>query len=155
MCLGPGTEIQGTGSVQSGSLFCRKIGLPICWDFFADLGGGGCKYSLHPPPPSWRPNSADLADLFCRFVGFLDFLDSFCRLPNSWNTYHRSPFKGLGSPFKGPGSSFKGSGSPFEGLGSPFEALGSPFKGLGSPFKGLGSPFKGSGSLFKGLGSAF
>ena len=40
MCSGPGTEIQGTGS-----LFCRKIGapicLPICWDFFTDLGGGG------------------------------------------------------------------------------------------------------------------
>ena len=35
MCLGPGTEIQGTGS-----LFFRKIGPPICWDFFADLGGG-------------------------------------------------------------------------------------------------------------------
>ena len=35
VCLGPGTEIQGTGS-----LFCRKIGPPICWDFFADLGGG-------------------------------------------------------------------------------------------------------------------
>ena len=41
--LGPGTEIQGTGS-----LFCRKIGPPICWDFFADFGGGGCKYSHHP-----------------------------------------------------------------------------------------------------------
>ena len=40
MCLGPGTEIQGTGS-----LFCQKISppicSPICWDFFADLGGGG------------------------------------------------------------------------------------------------------------------
>ena len=40
MCLGPGTEIQGTWS-----LFCQKIGapicLPICWDFFADFGGGG------------------------------------------------------------------------------------------------------------------
>ena len=39
MCLGPGTEIQGTGS-----LFWRKIGppicSPICWDFFADLGAG-------------------------------------------------------------------------------------------------------------------
>ena len=39
VCLGPGTEIQGTGS-----LFWRKIGppicLPICWDFFADLGAG-------------------------------------------------------------------------------------------------------------------
>ena len=34
--LGPGTEIQGTGC-----LFCRKISPPICWDFFADLGGGG------------------------------------------------------------------------------------------------------------------
>ena len=40
MCLGPGTEIQGTGN-----LFCRNISPPICspiiWDFFADLGGGG------------------------------------------------------------------------------------------------------------------
>ena len=38
--MAPGTEIQGTGS-----LFCRKIGplicSLICWDFFADLWGGG------------------------------------------------------------------------------------------------------------------
>ena len=41
VCLGPGTEIQGTGS-----LFWQKIGPPICslicspigWDFFTDLG---------------------------------------------------------------------------------------------------------------------
>ena len=37
MCLGPGTEIQGTGS-----LLCRKIGPPICspigCDFFANSG---------------------------------------------------------------------------------------------------------------------
>ena len=32
-----------------------------------------------PPPPNWRPNSADLADLFRRFVGFLNFADLFCR----------------------------------------------------------------------------
>ena len=36
-----GTEIQGTGN-----LFWRKIGppicLPICWDFFGDLGAGLC-----------------------------------------------------------------------------------------------------------------
>ena len=40
VCQGSGTEIQGTGS-----LFCRKIGppicSPICWGIFADLGGGG------------------------------------------------------------------------------------------------------------------
>ena len=34
MCLGPGTEIQVTGN-----LFRRKIGPPICWDFFNDLLG--------------------------------------------------------------------------------------------------------------------
>ena len=32
-----------------------------------------------PPPTNRRPNSADLADLFCRFVGFLDVTDLFCR----------------------------------------------------------------------------
>ena len=32
-----------------------------------------------PPPPNRRPNSADLADLFRRFVGFLNFADLFCR----------------------------------------------------------------------------
>ena len=45
-----------------------------------------------PPPPRrqyWRPNSADFANFFCRFVGFLDFADLFCQVPNSWNTYHR------------------------------------------------------------------
>ena len=31
-----------------------------------------------PPPPNRRPNSADFADLICRFVGFLDFADLFC-----------------------------------------------------------------------------
>ena len=31
-----------------------------------------------PPPPNRRPNSADLADLFRRFVGFLNFADLFC-----------------------------------------------------------------------------
>ena len=40
VCLGPGTEIQGAGK-----LFWRKIGPPICsricWDVFADFGGGG------------------------------------------------------------------------------------------------------------------
>ena len=38
---------------------------------------------MHPPPPpapNRRPNLADLADLFCRFVGFLNFDDWFCRL---------------------------------------------------------------------------
>ena len=33
-----------------------------------------------PPPPNRRPNSADLADLFCRFVGFLNFANWSCRL---------------------------------------------------------------------------
>ena len=32
----------------------------------------------HPPPNRW-PNLADLADLFCRIVGFLNFADLFCR----------------------------------------------------------------------------
>ena len=32
-----------------------------------------------PPPPNRRPNSADLADSFCRFFGFLNFADLFCR----------------------------------------------------------------------------
>ena len=81
MCLGPGPEIQGTGSVQSGSLFCRKIGLPICWDFFADFGGrGGCKYSLHPPPPLGgriRPTSpicsADLLGFWIFLIRSADF----------------------------------------------------------------------------------
>ena len=31
-----------------------------------------------PPPPNGRPNSANFADLFCRFVGFLNFADFFC-----------------------------------------------------------------------------
>ena len=31
----------------------------------------------NPPPKNWRPNSADLADLFRRFVGFLNFADLF------------------------------------------------------------------------------
>ena len=31
------------------------------------------------PPPNRRLNSADLADLFRRFVGFLDFANLFCR----------------------------------------------------------------------------
>ena len=31
-------------------------------------------HQRQPPfPPSWRPNSADFPDLFCRFVGFLNF----------------------------------------------------------------------------------
>ena len=45
VCLGPGTEIQGTGN-----LFWRKIGQPIsspfCWDFFADLGAGLWMYDV-------------------------------------------------------------------------------------------------------------
>ena len=32
----------------------------------------------NPPPPNWRQNSADFADLFCRFVGFLNFAHFFC-----------------------------------------------------------------------------
>ena len=31
------------------------------------------------PPPNWPPNSADFADLFCRFVGFLNSTDLFAR----------------------------------------------------------------------------
>ena len=39
-----------------------------------------------PPPPNWRPNSADLADLFRQFVGFLNFADSlgFCYFAHSF-----------------------------------------------------------------------
>ena len=32
-----------------------------------------------PPPPNRRLNSANFADLFCRFVEFLNFADLFCR----------------------------------------------------------------------------
>ena len=43
-------------------------------------GGLGLEGGLTtPPPPHRRPNSADLADLFRRFVGFLNFADLFCR----------------------------------------------------------------------------
>ena len=46
--------------------------------------------STAPPPPkkNWPPNSADFADLFCRFVGFRSFADLFCRfvLPIRWES---------------------------------------------------------------------
>ena len=38
----------------------------------------GVKATKFPPPPNRRPNSADFADLFCQFVGFLDFAHLFC-----------------------------------------------------------------------------
>ena len=54
MCLGPGTEIQGTGN-----LFCRKIGLPICspicWEFLADWGGGFCDAAFFAVSSSCHP----------------------------------------------------------------------------------------------------
>ena len=43
----------------------------------------------NPPPPPAPQLVADFADLFCQFVGFLNFTDLFCQLPNCWNTYHR------------------------------------------------------------------
>ena len=62
----------------------------MCSDRGSTYADQGANRDNPPAPPNRRPNSADFADLFCRFVRFLDFFaDLFCQLPNSWNTYHR------------------------------------------------------------------
>ena len=33
-----------------------------------------------PPPPIWRPNLADFAELVCRIVGFLNLAHLFCQI---------------------------------------------------------------------------
>ena len=40
-----------------------------------------------PPPPNRRPNSADFADLFSRFVGFLNFYYSIYREETKFTTW--------------------------------------------------------------------
>ena len=39
-----------------------------------------CLYANMQPAQNQRPTFADLTDLLCRLVGFLDFANSFCRL---------------------------------------------------------------------------
>ena len=56
----------------------EELGLEEMLDLYdsdANQSGGS---NTPPPPPNWRPNSADLADLFYRFVGFLNFADLLC-----------------------------------------------------------------------------
>ena len=78
MCLGPGTEIQVTGN-----LYWRKIGppicLPICWDFFADLGAG---LPVPPPPPLVpSPEQASAGDLGPHPTGRLSPADEVSMTP--------------------------------------------------------------------------
>ena len=49
---------------------------PLGWLGGTVQRGGGGRWAT---PPNRRLNSADLADLFRRFVGFLNFADLFCR----------------------------------------------------------------------------